>query len=170
VADSGAYPAFLDDMPGGSVRRRRTESYYRRREGRRCLGTSRCDCRPPEPQHLVSHLILKLRIRKTSLSWSPVTESNRRPSPYHACRFRLTLVVSSLITTVQKHIDVRVRRTASAVAWSRSHLVCHWLQDLLPSKSTTGGSLFCRRGDTFESFPPPVMKCPLPRPLLATGQ
>ena len=22
-------------------------------------------------------------------SWSPVTESNRRPSPYHACRFRL---------------------------------------------------------------------------------
>ena len=26
--------------------------------------------------------------RKTSLSWSPVTESNRRPSPYHACWFR----------------------------------------------------------------------------------
>ena len=23
-----------------------------------------------------------------SSSWSPVTESNRRPSPYHACRFR----------------------------------------------------------------------------------
>ena len=23
-----------------------------------------------------------------SFSWSPVTESNRRPSPYHACRFR----------------------------------------------------------------------------------
>ena len=23
------------------------------------------------------------------LTWSPVTESNRRPSPYHACRFRL---------------------------------------------------------------------------------
>jgi hypothetical protein len=36
-----------------------------------------------EPDHLVSHLILKLDIRKISLSWSPVTESNRRPSPYH---------------------------------------------------------------------------------------
>jgi hypothetical protein len=24
-------------------------------------------------------------------SWSPVTESNRRPSPYHACRFRPTV-------------------------------------------------------------------------------
>jgi len=22
------------------------------------------------------------------MTWSPVTESNRRPSPYHACRFR----------------------------------------------------------------------------------
>src|SRR4051794_1455096 len=38
----------------------------------------------------------------------------------------------SLITAVQRHIDVRVRRAASAVAWSRSHLVCHWLEDLLP--------------------------------------
>ena len=42
---------------------------------------------------MVSHLILesipKIKIEKTSLSWSPVTESNRRPSPYHACRFRL---------------------------------------------------------------------------------
>ena len=28
-------------------------------------------------------------VRISSLSWSPVTESNRRPSPYHACRFRL---------------------------------------------------------------------------------
>src|SRR5262249_17404409 len=26
----------------------------------------------------------------TWYNWSPVTESNRRPSPYHACRFRLT--------------------------------------------------------------------------------
>ena len=42
-----------------------------------------------EPHHLVSHLILKPDVQKTSLSWSPVTESNRRPSPYHACRFRL---------------------------------------------------------------------------------
>ena len=29
------------------------------------------------------------RVRIISLSWSPVTESNRRPSPYHACWFRL---------------------------------------------------------------------------------
>jgi hypothetical protein len=29
------------------------------------------------------------QVRDTSLTWSPVTESNRRPSPYHACRFRL---------------------------------------------------------------------------------
>ncbi len=29
------------------------------------------------------------RVRIISLNWSPVTESNRRPSPYHACRFRL---------------------------------------------------------------------------------
>jgi hypothetical protein len=37
--------------------------------------------------HLVSLLILKSaskkQFEKTSLSWSPVTESNRRPSPYH---------------------------------------------------------------------------------------
>src|SRR6266700_3126790 len=44
---------------------------------------SRCACRQLEPHHLVSHLILKPEVRKTSLSWSPVTESNRRPSPYH---------------------------------------------------------------------------------------
>ena len=34
-------------------------------------------------RYLASHLILKSDVRKTSLSWSPVTESNRRPSPYH---------------------------------------------------------------------------------------
>jgi len=27
----------------------------------------------------------------------------------------------------------------SAVAWSRSHLVCHWLQDLLPSERSVLG-------------------------------
>src|SRR5215469_1952299 len=45
------------------------------------------------PNRLVSHFDLEIsqqiEIRKTLLSWSPVTESNRRPSPYHACRFRL---------------------------------------------------------------------------------
>jgi len=30
-------------------------------------------------------------------------------------------------------IVVWVRRAASAVAWQRCHLVCHWLQDYLPS-------------------------------------
>ena len=30
-----------------------------------------------------------MMIRIMALTWSPVTESNRRPSPYHACRFRL---------------------------------------------------------------------------------
>jgi len=28
-------------------------------------------------------------VRITFLNWSPVTESNRRPSPHHAYRFRL---------------------------------------------------------------------------------
>jgi hypothetical protein len=34
-------------------------------------------------------------VRIISLSWSPVTESNRRPSPYHACRF--CLMTSQLV-------------------------------------------------------------------------
>ena len=36
--------------------------------------------------HLIlkySHLILESSVRNNALSWSPVTESNRRPSPYH---------------------------------------------------------------------------------------
>src|SRR5215469_16048149 len=45
------------------------------------------------PNRLVSHFDLEIsqqiEIRKILLSWSPATESNRRPSPYHACRFRL---------------------------------------------------------------------------------
>jgi DoxX-like family len=64
---------------------------YRTPEGHRCLDKPRCGCRQLEPHHLVSHLILKPGVRKISLSWSPVTESNRRPSPYHTCRYRLTL-------------------------------------------------------------------------------
>src|SRR6266851_3196777 len=43
-------------------------------------------------------------------------------------------VASSPITAVQRDIGVWVRRAASAVAWSRSHLLCHWLEDHLPSK------------------------------------
>ena len=52
-------------------------------------------CLPPDgaASSMVSHLILEsrleIKIEKRSLSWSPVTESNRRPSPYHAYRFRL---------------------------------------------------------------------------------
>jgi hypothetical protein len=137
VTDSGAYPAFPDDMPGGSVRRRRTESYYRRREGRRCLGTSRCDCRPPEPHHLVSHFILKLRIRKTSLSWSPVTESNRRPSPYRACRFRLMQSVGSDYRRSENVRCLSASRSSGA-AWRRCHLICHWLKDLCSNWSPAG--------------------------------
>ena len=40
----------------------------------------------PNASHLIlkySHLILKSGVRNNALSWSPVTESNRRPSPYH---------------------------------------------------------------------------------------
>ena len=32
---------------------------------------------------------IEIEAEKISLSWSSVTESNRRPSPYQACRFRL---------------------------------------------------------------------------------
>jgi hypothetical protein len=52
-----------------------------------------------DPHRLVSHLIFEISrqkaIRKTSLSWSPVTESNRRPSPYHLGACRSLKVVSA---------------------------------------------------------------------------
>jgi hypothetical protein len=76
-------PDLLLTMPGGFVWRRRIESDCRKPLGHRCPGTSRYACRELEPHHLASHLILEPNVRKTSLSWSPVTESNRRPSPYH---------------------------------------------------------------------------------------
>jgi hypothetical protein len=44
------------------------------------------------------------------------------------------------------------------------HMVCLWLHDLLSSNCTVVGSLYARRGGTLESFPPPVMQCPPPRP------
>src|SRR5271169_1760136 len=47
-------------------------------------------------------------------------------------------VASSLITAVQRDLGVWVRRTVSAIAWSRCHLLCHWLQDH-PFKWTTVG-------------------------------
>ena len=39
-------------------------------------------------------------------SWSPVTESNRRPSPYHAYRFRPSAIVLGRITAVQTECGV----------------------------------------------------------------
>ena len=34
----------------------------------------------------------------------------------------------SLITAGHRDLGVWVRRAVSAVAWSRCHLLCHWLQ------------------------------------------
>jgi hypothetical protein len=41
-------------------------------------------------------------------------------------------IASNLITAGQGNIGVWVRRAVSVAAWSRCHLVCHWLRDLLP--------------------------------------
>src|SRR5204863_285451 len=46
------------------------------------------DHRPPRSQN-VSGKRENRPHRNVKTSWSPVTESNRRPSPYHAYRFRL---------------------------------------------------------------------------------
>ena len=72
--------------PGPGSGRRRIASDCRKSEGHWCLGTSHCACRQLELHHLASHLILKPEVRKIHLSWSNVTESNHRPSPYHAWR------------------------------------------------------------------------------------
>ena len=80
------------------ARRHRTGPHYRRPEEISDLDVSRRASRqlPPERRrnHLVSHLTPDLEVeietQKLGLSWSPVTESNRRPSPYHACGFRPT--------------------------------------------------------------------------------
>jgi hypothetical protein len=50
-------------------------------------------CRPQDGvvtlvSHLTPNLWVEIENEKDRLSWSPVTESNRRPSPHHACRFR----------------------------------------------------------------------------------
>jgi hypothetical protein len=56
------------------------------------------------PPPLVSHLILvtghQSRIRKTIVTWSPVTESNRRPSPYHKHGPMHTECLAALMTRV----------------------------------------------------------------------
>jgi hypothetical protein len=64
-----------------------------RSEESKHLSTSRYFSYQWDRRRLVSHWILKHGVEpefgNIYLSWSPVTESNRRPSPYHACRFRM---------------------------------------------------------------------------------
>ena len=59
------------------------------------------------------------------MTWSPVTESNRRPSPYHAWRAVSDDVALGRITAGRRDIGVRLPLATSAVAWRRCHLVCH---------------------------------------------
>jgi hypothetical protein len=69
----------------------RFELHYRRSQDPTVFGASHHADRqlPPERRrsHLVSHLTpdpeVEIKNVKLSLAWSPVTESNRRPSPYH---------------------------------------------------------------------------------------
>jgi len=75
-----------------------------------------------EPDHLVSHLILKSDIRKTLLSWSHVTESNRRPSPYHAWRIRPTAsywvgLPQATGIPVSERVALRLRLPEAVVTW-----------------------------------------------------
>ena len=55
-------------------------------------------------------------------SWSPVTESNRRPSPYHACRFRL--MASGWVglpqvrgIAVSEYVALRLPLPGAVVTW-----------------------------------------------------
>ena len=106
-------------------------SDYRRSEGHEHLSASRYSSCQRVPDGSVSHLILKSVIEsqfeKISLSWSPVTESNRRPSPYHACRIRPIASHCVGLPEVGEDFGVWVRRTTSGVAWGHCHLPCHWL-------------------------------------------
>ena len=54
--------------------------------------------------------------RKTCITWSLVTESNRRPSPYHACRFRPTASRLGRITAGRRDCGRWLRRAMSAIA------------------------------------------------------
>jgi hypothetical protein len=76
---------------------------------------------------MVSHLILEytlgIKIEKTSMTWSPVTESNRRPSPYHACRNCLAAAdwVGLLQVdqkSVSERIALRLMLAEAVVTWS----------------------------------------------------
>jgi len=75
-----------------------------------------------EPDHLVSHLILKSDIRKTLLSWNHVTESNRRPSPYRAWRIRPTAsywvgLPQATGIPVSERVALRLRLPEAVVTW-----------------------------------------------------
>jgi hypothetical protein len=72
--------------------------------------------------HLIMELILETKIENYSLSWSPVTESNRRPSPYHACQFRLMASdrvglpqVGAIL--VSEYVALRLSSPGAVVTW-----------------------------------------------------
>ena len=102
-------------------------------------------------------------------SWSPVTESNRRPSPYHACRFRLMasgwvqlphfrgLRVSGCVALCLLSPRAVVARF---VTGSRtSHRNAGWLFHANPKARHHYGAMTCEPGAATricERAPPPV--------------
>jgi hypothetical protein len=63
------------------------------------------------------------KFRITSLNWSPVTESNRRPSPYHAWQFRLMKLRRVELRLVRRiSVSDRVWVPSAAAARRRCHL------------------------------------------------
>jgi hypothetical protein len=80
------------------------------------------------------------------MTWSPVTESNRRPSPYHAGRHRLAVSYQVEFLEVRGDINVRIGRAGSAVIWSRCHLVSHWPE--LAQRGSLDGKWLRRRVGT----------------------
>src|SRR5436190_23839993 len=75
--------------------------------------------------------------------WSPVTESNRRPSPYHACRFRL----AATLWVVLRHVRatglsgwVRLR-----LPWSEGVVTC-FVTDLRTRSNMEHGRMTVRVG------------------------
>src|ERR1700755_2408818 len=64
------------------------------------------------------------------------------------------VIALGLIAAVQRDTCVWVRRAMSAVAWSRCHFVCHWLQDLSLEKLGTLQRSICAHRSTHVSWPP----------------
>src|SRR5271166_2529836 len=73
--------------------------------------------RPAWPPEWPPRLVWCVRI--TSLSWSYTTESNRRPSPYHACRFRPAASPLGRVTARQADglVWLRLPRPGGVVTW-----------------------------------------------------